>query len=377
MTIGVFGGGQLGLMLAQAGKNLGYTFRFLDPSPEACAEACGSLTVGSYDDEALVRNFLQGVDVVTYEFENVPVSTVLFAESFMTVHPSSSVLRVTQDRREEKTLCTRLGIPTTKYIAVDTADQLEQSIEMIGYPCVLKTRRSGYDGKGQVVLLSASDLPAAKELCSSAPCLLENRIAFTRELSMISVRSTDGSVAFYPLVENMHKEGILRLSLAPAVVDTVLTAKAEKIASMILTALEYVGTMTIEFFEQDGELLVNEIAPRVHNSGHWTIEGAKTSQFENHLRAITGMPLGSTEAVGLSAMVNILGAYPDRTALDMIPGVHVHFYGKSPKPKRKIGHVTICQGHVAEREKMLEQVQKIISQPSSSSDEESVSIKKL
>jgi len=354
MTIGVLGGGQLGRMLALAGIPMGFDFRFLDPSADACAGDVGSLMIGSYTDEKLLRQFTEGVDIITYEFENVPVHSVKIVEKLCTVHPSSAVLDSVQDRLQEKLLCATLGIPTAKYAQVDTPDKLPAALQKIGFPSILKTRRLGYDGKGQIALDSAEDSRDAEGMCSKNLCILEQRVPFTREISIIATRASDGTIVSYPLVENFHHEGILRVSRAPASTDSSLAEQAISIATTLLQHMGYVGTMTIEFFEYQHQLLLNEIAPRVHNTGHWTIEGAETSQFENHLRAISGLPLGATTARGNSAMINILGSYPDLAAMTKLEGAHVHFYGKKPLPKRKIGHVTICHSERQTVETTLE-----------------------
>jgi 5-(carboxyamino)imidazole ribonucleotide synthase len=361
MTIGILGGGQLGRMLALAGIPMGFRFRFLDPSPDACAGDTGHVTVGSYTDEKMLRTFAEGVDIVTYEFENIPVQTVELLEKQYAVHPSSMVLRHVQSRVEEKKLCTSLGIPVAPYMTVDSAEQLSMALQQIGYPAVLKTCSLGYDGKGQCALSSKADISKAEKLCTTHACILEKRIPFSRELSLIVTRSQDGSLVYYPLTENVHAEGILRVSRAPAKEAESLFLEATMYAKALTEHLSYVGTMTIEFFQENDHLLLNEIAPRVHNSGHWTIEGAETSQFENHLRAIAGLPLGPTTTCGFSAMVNILGSYPDLAALAALEGVHPHFYRKKPLPKRKIGHITVHHFDEKKLDETLGSLQSILS----------------
>lgn len=344
MKIGILGGGQLGRMLALAGIPLGHRFRFFDPSPGACAGEAGELMMGAYEDEEALARFAEGLDVITYEFENVPVSTVAFLAKRATVHPSASVLEVTQDRLEEKQLCAQLGIATAAFRSIDASDQLGAALEAMDFSAILKTRREGYDGKGQVAVTSASDagITAAQALCTEQRCILEQRIAFQREFSVIGVRAADGGIALYPPVENTHRAGILRTSRVPAAIAPAAADRAVEVVRTLLEHFAYVGTMAVEFFDLGDDVLLNEIAPRVHNSGHWTIEGAHTSQFENHLRAITGMPLGPTALRGSSVMLNILGQLPDPAAILAIPGAHCHFYGKDPRPGRKIGHVTVC-----------------------------------
>ena len=357
MIVGVLGGGQLGRMLALAGYPLGLRFRFLDPSAEAGAGHLAELQLGAYDDpEALVR-FADGLDVATYEFENVADEAARILESRLPVFPPSLALATAQDRLAEKRLFERLGIPLPRYAQIDSRDDLEAAVRWIGLPAILKTRRLGYDGKGQLVLGSEADVPGAFEGLGGVPCVLEERIALRRELSVLAVRGRDGATACYPLIQNTHREGILRVSLAPAGDVGELQALADGYARRILDALGYVGVLALELFvdDRDGSLLANEIAPRVHNSGHWTIEGAETSQFENHLRAILGLPLGSTAALGHCAMVNLIGTVNDVASMLEVPGAHLHLYGKTPRPGRKLGHVTLRAATGEARDTLLAQ----------------------
>jgi 5-(carboxyamino)imidazole ribonucleotide synthase len=341
-TVGVLGAGQLGRMLALAGYPLGLRFRFLDPSPEAPAGQLAERCAAPFDDLARIERFVQGLDVVTYEFENVPVELPRSLGRTIPVFPPPAALEASQDRLHEKTLFARLGLPTAPYVAVDTRADLDRALAALGCPAVLKTRRFGYDGKGQVVLRSAEEADKAWEALGGVPLLLEGFVSFERELSVLAVRGRDGQVAFYPLVENHHAGGVLRLSRAPAPgLTPELQALAEDYAGRVLRALDYVGVLAIEFFAYAGGLVANEMAPRVHNSGHWTIEGAETSQFENHLRAVLGLPLGSTETPGPCAMVNLIGTHPAPPDVLAIPGAHLHLYGKTPRPGRKLGHVTV------------------------------------
>ncbi len=343
MKVGVLGGGQLGQMLALAGLPLGLRFRFLDPAEESPAGQVAERMIGSFEDADCLDRFADGLDVVTYEFENVPTASARRLAQHVPVYPPPAALEVSQDRLAEKQLFDRLNIPTTRYAAVDNRADLEQAAGRFGYPAVLKTRRFGYDGKGQMVLRSPDDLDRAWKQLGGQALLLEEHIVFQREVSQLAVRGRDGAVAFYPLVENHHDHGILRWSLAPApAVSADLQQTANEYALRILNALEYVGVLAIEFFQRDGLLIANETAPRVHNSGHWTIEGAATSQFENHLRAVAGWPLGSTATGVSSAMLNLIGDAPPVESLLAIPGAHLHLYGKAPRPRRKLGHVTFC-----------------------------------
>jgi 5-(carboxyamino)imidazole ribonucleotide synthase len=359
VTIGILGGGQLGYMLALAGYPLGLHFRFLDPSPEAPVGRIATRITAQYDDHAALKKFAAGLELVTYEFENVPVGAARFLAERVPVLPPPAALEAAQDRLNEKHLFQKLGIATTEFAAVADQDSLDVAKKQIGLPAILKTCRMGYDGKGQWILRSAEDVARAKsELPAAssapgkrtdaepsqqtAPFLLERLVPFTRELSVLAVRGRDGETAAYPLVENHHRGGILRLSLAPAPqLDRAVQHAAEDAARRVLDALQYVGVLAIEFFEHEGRLLANEMAPRVHNSGHWTIEGAVTSQFENHLRAVVGLPLGSTSAIGCSAMLNLIGDVPDSAEVLAVRDAHLHLYGKSARAGRKLGHVTL------------------------------------
>jgi 5-(carboxyamino)imidazole ribonucleotide synthase len=341
MIIGLLGGGQLGRMIALAGYPLGLRFRVLDLSPAACAGQVCEMMVGDYNDLDALKRFSSGLDLATYEFENVPVSSARFLNRRLPVYPCPEALEAAQDRLVEKTFFQGLGIPTPAYYAVETWEDLESGLGRIGLPSVLKTRRYGYDGKGQFVLKRPEDAAMAWRSLGGVPLILEQFVAFDREVSILSVRARSGDTSFYPLVENHHREGMLRLSLAPALgLTPELQLEAEDYASRVLRALGYVGVLAIEFFQHEGQLFANEMAPRVHNSGHWTIEGAETSQFENHLRAILDLPLGSTAMVGHAAMLNLIGTLPDRRSVLSIPDAHLHLYGKAARPNRKLGHVT-------------------------------------
>jgi 5-(carboxyamino)imidazole ribonucleotide synthase len=343
-TIGVLGAGQLGRMLGLAGLPLGYRFDFLDPAPDSPAREVGALLVADYDDPLALAELATRADVVTFEFENVPAATVEALAGKVPVHPPAGALHATQDRLVEKTSLVDAGIPVAPFRGASTADAVRAAIGDLGLPVILKTRRGGYDGKGQAVVTEEAEVGAAVDALGGdgAELIVEGRIAFDRELSVIAVRGRDGAFVAYPLVENHHAGGILRYSLAPAPgVAASLQSAAERYAQGFMDAHDYVGVMTLELFQVGDDLLVNEVAPRVHNSGHWTIEGAETSQFENHLRACLGLPLGSTAPVGSSVMANVLGELPDVAAVTSIPGAHLHLYGKAPRPLRKIGHVTI------------------------------------
>jgi 5-(carboxyamino)imidazole ribonucleotide synthase len=341
-VIGVLGGGQLGRMLGLAGLPLGQRFVFLDPNPDSPAGDVGELLVADYDDPKALDELAARCEVVTYEFENVPAAVVEALTERVPVHPSASVLHATQDRLVEKTSLVDAGIPVAPFRAASTAADVRAAIAELGLPVIVKTRRGGYDGKGQAVITTDADIEPAVADLDGRELIVEGRIDFDRELSVIAVRGIDGAFAAYPLVENHHAEGILRYSLAPAPnVDGGLQAAAEAFARRFMEAHEYVGGMTLELFHVGDDLVVNEVAPRVHNSGHWTIEGAEVSQFENHLRACLGLPLGATTPVGWSVMANALGELPDAATVTAVPGAHLHLYAKAPRPPRKIGHVTI------------------------------------
>ena len=342
MTIGILGGGQLGYMLALAGYPLGLHFRFLDPSPEAPVGRIAQRVTADFDDLAALEKFAAGLELVTYEFENVPVDAAKFLAERVPVYPPPAALEAAQDRLNEKQLFQKLGIATTEFISVPKPEELDAAVKKLGLPGVLKTCRLGYDGKGQWILRTPEDVAKAKQELPAVPLILERFVPFTRELSVLAARSTTGETAIYPLVENHHRGGILRLSLAPAPrIEPGIQRIAERAAQRVLESLKYAGVLAIEFFEHQGELLANEMAPRVHNSGHWTIEGAVTSQFENHLRAVLGLPLGSTGPAGHCAMLNLIGELPESSEVLAVPDAHLHLYGKSPRPGRKLGHVTL------------------------------------
>ena len=341
VTVAILGGGQLGLMLGQAARALDVEVRFLDPSPDACARAVGRLTVGSLDDAAAVLDVAFGADVVTYEWEGVPAwSARVLVDTEHIVYPAPDVLQVAQDRLLEKRTANGLGLPTAEYRPIDIADQAPAAMAAVGTPAVLKTRRGGYDGKGQRVLRDSDDLATAVAELGGRSLILERLVDFRREVSVLAARGRDGEIVTWPLVENHHEGGILRTSLA-STGDDELQGDADRLVAALLEEFDYVGVLTVELFDVGGELLVNELAPRVHNSGHWTIEGARTSQFENHLRAVLGLPLGDPSATGSAAMLNCIGALPDPAEIESVPGASLHTYGKQPRSGRKLGHVTV------------------------------------
>jgi 5-(carboxyamino)imidazole ribonucleotide synthase len=341
MNVGVLGAGQLGRMLALAGHGLGMRFSFFDPNPESPVRDVGELTAADYSDSAALERFTEGLDVVTYEFESIPVAAVEAVAKLVPVFPSVQALKVSQDRVLEKRCFQHMSIRTAPSRDVASRGDLDRAAHEIGLPGVLKTRRLGYDGKGQVVIRDENGLADAWDRLGGVPLILEQFIEFDRELSLIGARSRAGEIVFYPMVENEHSDGILSRSVAPADVSETKVRAARDYVRRIMSSFDYVGVLALEMFESGDKLIANEIAPRVHNSGHWTIEGAETSQFENHIRAICGRELGGTAAVGHSVMLNVLGSAPDVARIESMPGAHVHMYGKSPAPRRKLGHVTV------------------------------------
>jgi 5-(carboxyamino)imidazole ribonucleotide synthase len=317
MKIGILGAGQLARMLALAGYPLGVEFIVLDPSADACSTLLCEHLLGDYNDPGLLAVLAECADVVTYEFENVPAEVAAFLNAHTQVHPAPKALAVAQDRLIEKNFLRDLGIATPVYQSVDSLADLEQAMAAVGWPAILKSRTQGYDGKGQSVLKTVADLAPAWDLLQGVPAIVEGFVPFTREISIVAARNAQGEMVFYPVAENVHRGGILRVSTCCAADP--MQQLAEAYVRQLAEALDYVGVLALELFDVDGQLLANEFAPRVHNSGHWTIEGAETSQFENHLRAIMGLPLGSTAPVGYASMVNFIGGVPDSKSLLSVP----------------------------------------------------------
>ncbi len=342
MRVGILGGGQLGRMLALAAHPLGIRCTVLDPSPDPCAAHVCDHIRGEFEDYQALYQLAQVSDVVTYEFENVPVESARWLTERLPVFPPPAALEVSQDRLTEKKFLRDRGIATAPFVAVDSKADFDAAVHAIGLPAVLKTRRFGYDGKGQMVLRTEVEAAAAWEALGGRPLILEGLVPFARELSVIGVRGRDGAVEVYPLTVNEHHDGMLRKSIAPAGNLTAMAQQqAEEYVTQVLTELDYVGVLAIELFEVGGQLIANEMAPRVHNSGHWTLDGAVTSQFENHMRAVAGLPLGSSNAVGHSVMFNWIGDHPPLAEVLRLPHAKVHWYGKEPRARRKIGHVTL------------------------------------
>ena len=339
MKVGILGGGQLARMIALAGYPLGLQFIILDPSADAGATGLGEHLHGDYDDQALLAKLAEKADIVTYEFENVPSDVAAFLTDHTQVYPGPNALAIAQDRLTEKSFFHQLDIPTAEFAPVSCLEELQRAMTKIGYPAILKSRRMGYDGKGQVVLKSSDELSGAWKMMQGVPSIVEGFVPFQREVSMIAARRPGGEIVFYPLSENNHSGGILRVSKCCQ--DDHEQQQAEDYVTRLLEALGYVGVIALELFDVDGQLLANEFAPRVHNSGHWTIEGAETSQFENHLRAILDLPLGSTKARGYTGMVNFIGDLPTSEQVLEVKNAHLHLYDKLPRKGRKVGHATV------------------------------------
>jgi 5-(carboxyamino)imidazole ribonucleotide synthase len=345
-VVGILGGGQLARMLSLAAAPLGVRTLVVDSAADACAGQVSPLVVADWSDEQALAAFAAQVDVVTFDFENVPSATAERLMARTRVHPAPRALAVAQDRLAEKTLFRECGLGTPEFRTVDTREELAAALDAVGAPAILKTRRLGYDGKGQFRLTSTDDIDAAwASLGAQAQAhglILEAFVPFERELSVLAVRGRDGDFRTWPLTRNWHTSGVLSMSLAPAPdTSAELAAAAVGHARTLAEKLDYVGVFALELFVRNGELLGNEMAPRVHNSGHWTIEGAHTSQFENHIRAVLGLPLGDTGARGMSVMFNWIGEMPDSKPVLSTTDGHWHDYGKEPRPGRKVGHATI------------------------------------
>ena len=339
--IGILGGGQLGRMLAVAASRLGLKARIFEPGANPPAgHVADQVTIASYEDDAALRRFAQSVDVITYEFENIPTSALDILEQIRPIHPGRRALAISQDRLSEKEFLTGLGLKVAPYANVTTAAEAEAAAQSIGTPSILKTRRMGYDGKGQIRLKDASDMAEAWQAMQGAPSVLEGFINFSHEVSVIAARASDGQVACYDPGENVHREGILHSTTVPAILAAAQRMDAVLLAGQILNALDYVGVMGVELFVTPDGLIVNEIAPRVHNSGHWTQNGCDICQFEQHIRAVAGWPLGDGTRHSDIRMENLIGADMDRVPELRGTNAALHLYGKSEvKPGRKMGHV--------------------------------------
>jgi 5-(carboxyamino)imidazole ribonucleotide synthase len=368
-------------MLALAGYPLGIHAELYDPNPNACAGQVAPLVCAPYDDWDALARFAEGKQCITYEFENIPLATAQWLEARVPVHPTPRALEVFQDRLLEKQFLNSIGVPTPAFAPIDPAEP-EAALEITGLPCVVKTRRFGYDGKGQGVAHTRDEYLALVQQFQPHTLIAEAFVPFDGEVSAIGVRSLTDEVAVYPLVENVHREGILRVSIVdgnlpsppaplprrgrgesgtPSPTPWERGTGGEGYITRLLESLNYVGVVALEMFQVGEQLLANEVAPRVHNSGHWTIEGAETSQFENHLRAILGLPLGSVAPRGYCAMVNLIGSLPPTEAVLRIPNAHLHLYGKTPRPGRKLGHITLRADTREERDALLQQTLELLS----------------
>lgn len=355
-TIGILGGGQLARMLAIAGSPLGHRFLVVDSASDACAAHVAPLMQADWRDFDTLAKFASQIDVATFDFENVPAETAEWLTSRTRVFPNPAALSVAQDRLLEKNLFGEIDLETPVFAAVDSIEDLRAAVVKTGLPAVLKTRRLGYDGKGQSILKQHSDIDSAWQALGGVPLILEAFVPFDSEISVIAVRSRSGEFRHYPLTRNWHRDGILSVSLAPIKVDEELERRAVARARALAERLDYVGVFALELFSYEGRLLGNEMAPRVHNSGHWTIEGTACSQFENHIRAVIGLPLGDTQALGCAAMLNWVGELPDATPILAEARAHWHDYGKSPRAGRKVGHATICADNA---EELIQRLQRI------------------
>ena len=359
MKVAVVGAGQLGRMLALAGYPLGLSFEFFDAAQDTPGGQVGPITTGRFDDLGALAALARRADVVTFDWENVPVASLEAMAPHAPVYPQPKALAVAQDRLLEKTLFRDLGIATAPFAPVDLRSDLDAAIRRIGTPGILKTRRFGYDGRGQARIRRPRDAERAWAELGGVPLIYEGLVRFERELSLIAVRGRRRATAFYPLTENVHEHGILATSRAPFR-SARLQRAAERQVGAILARFGYVGVLAVEFFHAGGALIANEMAPRVHNSGHWTIEGAVTSQFENHLRAITGLPLGSTRVRGHAGMVNFVGRLPEARAALKLPELKLHAYGKrEARPGRKLGHGTVVLGTARARDRAFGRLRRL------------------
>ncbi len=339
-TVGILGGGQLARMLAQAGRPMGLEFVFLDPAEDACAGELGEHIRAEWDDESALKKLAQLADVVTFDFENVPEKAASLIAASCLVYPPPGALFASQDRLREKEMMQAMEVPVASYYAVSSRPDLVTAVEKIGLPCVLKTRRFGYDGKGQVIIRFQEDMERAWQMLGDHELICEEFVSFDAECSIIAARGQDGQTVFWPLTRNLHREGILAISVAPFFTRQ-LQSGAEALILKLLDHLRYTGVMALELFLKEDQLIANEFAPRVHNSGHWTSNGAHTSQFENHLRAICGLPLGTGESRLKALMFNLLGQMPGSAMQAVMEGVYWHDYHKAARVGRKLGHVTV------------------------------------
>jgi len=352
IKLGILGGGQLGRMMALAAAPLDIHCRVWEPEATACAQHYAEHLHKNYDDDQARELFLKDLDACTYEFENLPAPLIEALQARIAVNPPPLAITTSQDRLQEKTFFQKLNIQTAPYRTVNSLQELQTAVAQLGLPAVLKTCRFGYDGKGQFILRSTDEIQQAWQQLGGVPLVLEGFVKFQREVSQVAVRNRQGDIRFYALSENVHRNGILHSSVAKP--QDKLSKSAQQSVRNVMEALDYVGVICVEFFDVNDKLIANEYAPRVHNSGHWTIEGAETSQFENHVRAVCGLPLGSTNTRGHVAMLNIIGKHPDTHKVCAIDGAHLHVYGKSEKPDRKLGHITLRSDDAASLQKAFD-----------------------
>ncbi|MAD91582.1 MAG: 5-(carboxyamino)imidazole ribonucleotide synthase [Gammaproteobacteria bacterium] len=357
MRIGIIGAGQLGQMLGFAAKKLGIECQYLDPSINPPASNVGKVIQSSFDDPAALLSLSDKCDVITYEFENVPCEALEKIEKITPVYPPLNALKHSQDRLDEKKLFDILKIPLPKYHAIETPKDMEEALNSLGMPMIIKTRRFGYDGKGQFFIKNKNDLDLAWNELGGQPLIAEQFLKFDYEVSCIGTRNLNRDINIYPLSQNIHLDGILRTSKSP-LKDSELTGKAATYVNQLLEYLDYVGVLALELFVKDGNLYANEFAPRVHNSGHWSIEGSETSQFENHIRAVSGLPLGSVSSTGYAGMINLIGKISNDTKKLKIG--KFYDYGKMPREGRKLGHITVVSKTQNERDALLEAIGKSI-----------------
>jgi 5-(carboxyamino)imidazole ribonucleotide synthase len=359
MRIGIIGAGQLGQMLGHAARDLDAECLFVDPSDTPPAADCGEVIRKPFDDAGALAELAATCDVVTYEFENVPVEALHKIEGKVPVYPPAAALRHAQDRLDEKRLFDQLDIPLPGYRTIDSREDMVTAVDQLGLPLVIKTRRLGYDGKGQFIIRERKDIDDAWKALGGNSLIAEQWVNFDYEVSAIGARNVDGDIVIYPLSRNVHEDGILRTSCSPVDAPE-LADRAETYVRRLLGHLDYVGVLALELFVCDDDLMANEFAPRVHNSGHWTIEGAATSQFENHLRAVMNKPLGSTASVGHAGMINLIGDIPD-SVRSLEQGV-LHDYGKAPRPGRKLGHITVTAETEASRDALVDIISQSVNQ---------------